>query len=431
MTREIDKGRRRFLETTSASAAALSGVAWLGGCDSRNPAGKDQTDYAPSERLRAFKEIVKQPVVDRQHLPDAIVIEHIGVYRNGEHRFIRVTSTDGAVGIAAARRERLENVMAIMLNRVIPSLIGEDARDIEHLVDKVYLARSNYKWQGLALWVAMAYVEIAVLDLLGRVAGKPIGQILGGRVRDQVAIYYASGNRGNVPGDEVSYLRSLIERSGAKAVKYRLGARMRYTDASTARDQALIPLARRELGDDVTIYTDGNGSYDVDMAVRIGRILEEHGTAFFEEPCPFDYYEETRAVSEALDIPIAGGEEESSMRGMMWLLDHDVLQVIQPDLLYFGGLTRSIKVARMAASIGIDCTAHISGGALGFLYMMQFASCVPNIGLYQEFKGNTDGVPVHSASSSLQPVNGMIDIPTEPGLGVEFDPDFLNQATEI
>jgi L-alanine-DL-glutamate epimerase-like enolase superfamily enzyme len=431
MTREIDKGRRRFLETTSASAAALSGVAWLGGCDSRNPAGKDQTGYAPSERLRAFKEIVKQPVVDRQHLPDAIVIEHIGVYRNGEHRFIRVTSTDGAVGIAAARRERLENVMAIMLNRVIPSLIGEDARDIEHLVDKVYLARSNYKWQGLALWVAMAYVEIAVLDLLGRVAGKPIGQILGGRVRDQVAIYYASGNRGNAPGDEVSYLRSLIERSGAKAVKYRLGARMRYTDASTARDQALIPLARRELGDDVTIYTDGNGSYDVDMAVRIGRILEEHGTAFFEEPCPFDYYEETRAVSEALDIPIAGGEEESSMRGMMWLLDHDVLQVIQPDLLYFGGLTRSIKVARMAASIGIDCTAHISGGALGFLYMMQFASCVPNIGLYQEFKGNTDGVPVHSASSSLQPVNGMIDIPTEPGLGVEFDPDFLNQATEI
>ncbi len=85
----------------------------------------------------------------------------------------------------------------------------------------------------------------------------------------------------------------------------------------------------------------------------------------------------------------------------------------------------------MAASIGIDCTAHISGGALGFLYMMQFASCVPNIGPHQEFKGNTDGVPVRSASSSLQPVNGLIDIPTEPGLGVEFDPDFLNQATEI
>jgi L-alanine-DL-glutamate epimerase-like enolase superfamily enzyme len=246
-----------------------------------------------------------------------------------------------------------------------------------------------------------------------------------------VAVYYASGNRGNTPAEEVAHLQSLIERSGARAVKYRLGARMHYTDESTARDLALIPLARRELGDDVTIYTDANGSYGVDMAIRIGRVLEAHGTAFFEEPCPFDYYEETRAVAEALDIPIAGGEEESSMRGMMWLLDHDAVQVIQPDLLYFGGLTRSVKVARMAASIGIDCTAHISGSALGFLYMMQFASCVPNIGPYQEFKGNTDGVPVHSASSSLQSEHGMIDIPVEPGLGVEFDPDFLEQAQEI
>jgi L-alanine-DL-glutamate epimerase-like enolase superfamily enzyme len=258
-----------------------------------------------------------------------------------------------------------------------------------------------------------------------------MGDLLGGRVRDQVAIYYASGNRHNPPEEEVDYLQCLIERSGAKAVKYRLGARMHYTDASTSRDLALIPLARRELGDDVTIYTDANGSYDVDMAIRIGRELEQHGTAFFEEPCPFDYYEETRAVADALDIPIAGGEEESSMRGMMWLLDHDVHQVIQPDLLYFGGLTRSIKVARMAASIGIDCTAHISGGALGFLYMMQFASCVPNAGPYQEYKGNTDGVPVYALDSSLQSVDGMIDIPAGPGLGVEFDPEFLGQAQEI
>jgi L-alanine-DL-glutamate epimerase-like enolase superfamily enzyme len=181
----------------------------------------------------------------------------------------------------------------------------------------------------------------------------------------------------------------------------------------------------------VTIYTDANGSYDVDMAVRTGRLLEAHGTAFFEEPCPFDYYEETRAVANALDIPIAGGEEESSMRGMMWLLDHDVVQVIQPDLLYFGGLTRSIKVARMAAAVGVDCTAHISGGALGFLYMMQFASCVPNAGPFQEFKGNEDQVPIESDSSSLQPVDGLIDIPTGPGLGVVFDSDVIARSTEI
>ena len=164
---------------------------------------------------------------------------------------------------------------------------------------------------------------------------------------------------------------------------------------------------------------------------HIGHILEEHDTAFFEEPCPFDYYEETLAISRALDVPLAGGEEESSMRRFMWFLDHDVFDVVQPDLRFFGGLIRSIRVARMANSLGIPCTPHISGRALGFLYMMQFASCVPNIGPYQEFKGNSDNVPVHSASSTLQPVDGMIAIPTEPGLGVEFDPDFVSDAVEI
>ena len=429
MTGRFD--RRRFLRASGTSAAALLSAAALGGCENEEVHRERLTAYAPSERLLKFFDIREQPVVERKYLPDPIVIEHIGVFRSGEHAFIKVTSADGAMGLAAARPDRMRNIMPIMRNRVIPSLIGEDARDIEYLVDKVYLARSNYKWQGLPLWVAVAYVEIAVLDLLGRVAGQSIGELLGGRVRDQVAIYYASGNRGNTAEEEVEYLQSLIDRSGAKAVKCRLGARMHFTDASTQRDMALIPAMRKGLGDDVTIYADANGSYDVAMGIRIGRLLEEHEIAFFEEPCPFDYYEETRAVADALDIPIAGGEEESSMRQIMWLMDHDVHQVIQPDLLYFGGLTRSIKVARMAEAIGIDCTAHISGSALGFLYMMQFASCVPNIGPFQEFKGNTDNVPVHSASSSLQSVDGLIDIPTEPGIGVEFDPEFLRRAKEI
>ncbi|TQV70703.1 hypothetical protein FKG94_20440 [Exilibacterium tricleocarpae] len=85
----------------------------------------------------------------------------------------------------------------------------------------------------------------------------------------------------------------------------------------------------------------------------------------------------------------------------------------------------------MAASAGIDCTPHISGKALGFLYMLQFASCVPNIGPYQEFKGNKDQVPITSASTSLQPKKGYVDIPKEPGLGVVFDPDVIRTAKKI
>ncbi len=328
-------------------------------------------------------------------------------------------------------KKYVTNIYPIILNRIVKFFKGEDARDLELLIENAYLGDLNYKWQGLAFWVGIAYVELAILDLLGKTIGQPIGNFLGGRVRNEVAIYYASGNRGNEPKEEIDHLLRLVERSGAKAVKYRLGARMHYDDTSTKRDEALIPLVRETLGDDATIYADANGSYDVEMGIRVGRMLEDYQVDFFEEPCRFDHYEETKAVADGLKIPIAGGEEEVSTRQFMWLLDKGIYKVVQPDLLFYGGLTRAIKVARMAESIGIPCTPHISGGALGFLYMMQFASCVSNIGPYQEFKGNRDQVPVESVSSSLQPENGIIAIPTEPGLGVTYDRGFLSNGKLI
>lgn len=403
----------------------------LVGCVSAEENKPGSQAYKESSRLTTFKSIASEPVLDKALLTTPVMIESIEIFQSGKHYFIKASANDGAVGISVNNPKYVKNIYPIILNRIVPHFLKEDARDLDRLIDKVYMSELNYKWQGLAFWVGVAYVELAILDLLGRVAQVPIGKLLGGRVRDKTAIYYASGRRGNSPQEEMDHLLGLIERSGAKAVKYRLGARMTYNDASTKRDKALIPLVRKTLGDDATIYTDANGSYDVTMGIEIGKLLEEYNTDFYEEPCRFDHYEETRAVADALNIPVAGGEEETSMRQFMWLMDHDILSIVQPDLLFFGGLIRSIKVARMAASIGIDCTPHISGSALGFLYMMQFASCVPNIGPYQEFKGNSDKVPVTSETSTLQPKDGIIQIPKEPGLGVKFDPDFIDKAKKI
>ncbi|TRX48561.1 mandelate racemase/muconate lactonizing enzyme family protein [Fulvivirga sp. M361] len=423
------RSRRDFLKNTTALSLGASLVS----CEpiqERAPE-KKLSGYAPSERLSTFRQIVQKPVLRSELISSSVWIESIGIFKSGEHFFTKVTSKDGVTGISVNNKKYIESIYALMYNRVTPHFLNEDARDLDRLMDKVYMSALNYKWQGLAFWVGVAYVELAILDLLGKVSKKPIGELLGGRVRNEVAIYHASGNRGNRPEEEVEYLQGLIEKSGAKAVKYRLGARMTYDDASTKRDKALIPLVRKTLGDDTTIYTDANGSYDVKMGIEIGKLLEEYQTAFYEEPCRFDHYEETKAVADGLNIPIAGGEEEVSMRQFMWLMDHNILSIVQPDLLFFGGLTRSIKVARMARSIGIDCTPHISGKALGFLYMMHFASCVPNIGNYQEFKGNKDKVPVFSVTSSLQPKEGKITVPGEPGLGVEFEPGFIEKAVKI
>ena len=373
-------------------------------------------------------DVAARPVLRTDLWKDPVRIAAIDLLRAKDQFLVRVRSEDGATGLAVGHNDVLESTWPILTRRVAPFFIKKDARDLEALVDGVYLANSNYKWQGLPFWVPVASVEFAILDLLGKVANRPLGDLFGGVLRRDVAVYRASGNRGNAPEQEIAYLQRLVAETGAKAIKFRLGARMRYDAASTARDLALVPLTRKTFGDAMTIYADANGSYDIPTALRIGRVMQDHQLAFLEEPVPFDYYDETRQVADALPIPIAGGEQESSLRRFRWMLEQRGVDVVQPDLFYFGGFVRSIRVARMAEAAGIPCTPHMSGGGLGYLYVAHFASCVPNAGPFQEFKGEDDSLPVSSDTSSLRCINGMLKVPAGPGLGVTIDPSFVKAA---
>ncbi len=371
------------------------------------------------------------PVLRTNLSGQPVTIESIELLQSGKHYFVRARSRDGAEGYADAHSSVMASAYPILLKRVAPSFAGQDARKLEMLLREVYLAQSNYKWQGLPFWVSVAVVEIAILDMLGKAAGKPLGELFGPIVRREIPVYRASGNRGTAPEAEIDYLRQITEETGAGAIKFRLGARMKSDAASTRRDLALIPLTRKTFGDRMALYADANGSYDVPLAIRIGRVMEAHKFAFLEEPVPFDYYDETREIANALTLPIAIGEEEMSLRGFRRIIETGTAQVVQPDLLYFGGLIRSMKVARMAAVAGIDCTPHMSGGGLGFLYIAHFASCVQNVGAHQEYKGDDDTLPVSSATSPLKSVGGKLKVPSGPGLGVELDPAFLRAAKPV
>jgi L-alanine-DL-glutamate epimerase-like enolase superfamily enzyme len=152
--------------------------------------------------------------------------------------------------------------------------------------------------------------------------------------------------------------------------------------------------------------------------------MEEYKIDFYEEPVPFDWYEETKEVADKLTIPIAGGEQEPSLHMFRWLIANDALQIVQPDMFYFGGMVRSMKVARMAEAFGKQCTPHISGG-LGYLYMMHFVSAVPNAGPYHEFKGFEKELPFTCSTSPLTSDEGVVTVPTGPGLGIEIDPGYI------
>jgi len=206
---------------------------------------------------------------------------------------------------------------------------------------------------------------------------------------------------------------------------------MRIDDQSTRRDLALIPLTRKTFGERMTIYADANGSYDIPMALRIGRVMDDYRLAFLEEPMPFDYYDETKQIADELRLPVAGGEQDSSLRRFRWMIEHRAVDVVQPDLFYFGGFIRSIRVARMAAFAGIPCTPHMSDGGLGYLYVAHFASVINNAGPFQEYKGRDDSLPVSSETSTLRCVKGMLTVPSGPGLGVTIDPTFIEKGTRL
>ncbi len=222
------------------------------------------------------------PVLRRELWPGPVRIASVDLLKAGDEFLVRVRSSDGATGLAVGHPDVLQTTWPILTRKVAPFFIGKDARDLEALIEGVYLADSNYKWQGLPFWVPVASLEFAIIDLLGKVAGKPLGDLFGGVVRRDIAVYRASGNRGNTPEAEIAYLQRLVGETGAKAIKFRLGARMRYDDASTRRDLAMIPLTRKTFGETMTIYADANGSYDIPMALRIGRMMQEHRLAFME-----------------------------------------------------------------------------------------------------------------------------------------------------
>jgi len=411
---KMKTNRRQFIGTTLAGslAAALPLSAF---------SSEDQTN-----KYATLDEIIRKPVLKKELFPSPIIIDTLELLRYKKSFLCRVRSKDGAVGFSVANNDQMESLYPIFVNRIQPFFLGKDARNIEELINQVYVYESNYKLQNLALWVPIATVEFAILDLLGNLASKSIGQMIGEIHNPKISVYQANGERGITAELTIEHLIKEVGESKAKAIKFKLGGRMSNDfEEPKGRSEKLIPLARKTFGDKMVIYADSNGSYSTKEAIRIGKILEEYKIDFYEEPVPFDWYEETKEVAEALKIPIAGGEQEPSIHSFRWLIANDALQIVQPDMFYFGGMLRSMKVARMAQAFGKQCTPHISGSGMGYLYMMHFVSAIPNAGPYHEFKGFNKEMPFECKTSSVSSDNGVVTVPSGPGLGIDIDPEYI------
>lgn len=416
--------RRKFL--AGGLAGGLGGGALL-----TNAYGRSEEVESRYARL---DEVLARPVFKQELFKDPIIIESVELLKKDRSYLCRVRSTDGAEGLSVSHNT-MSLLYPIFVNRLQRFFVGQDARRMDRLVEKALEFALNFRLGGLGIGIPLATVEFALLDMLGRIAGKPVGQLLGEVHNTHIPVYQATEWREKPVEESVALIKAAVEKSGAPAVKIKVGALMFMTKDLDARGpagrtEAIIPLIRETFGPDMAVYADANGYYkDPKEAIQVGKLLQQYDYRYFEEPVYFDWLDGTKQVADALSIPIAGGEQQHSMYSFRWLLANDGLDVVQPDHFYFGGLIRSLKAARMGEVLGKKCIPHLSGG-FGYIYMLHLVSLMPNAGDHIEFKGYED-LPIECKTSSLRLKDGKIKVPTGPGLGVEIDPDWVKKYTRV
>ena len=396
--------------------------------------GGAATTYLLSRPIQAHAFFGAQPefvLPDlKTKITSPVIIQSVELLRVKDNYFVVTTSRDGAKGIVKTNN-RLVNTITLFKNQVASFFPGKDARDIEKLIDEIYTYRRNYKYAGMPLWNSVAHVELSILDLLGRIAGLPVNRLIGEIRRTEIGVYMSSTERGTTAEEEVEWVGQRIAETGSQAAKLKIGGRMsKNKDVYPGRSEDLIRLARKTWGDDFALYFDANGSYDVPKAIEMGKMLQEYNVGFYEEPVPWEDFDATKKVTDALDMTVAGGEQDHSFPKWQWMIANRALDLVQPDLLYNGGMIRSLQVAKLAEKAGINCTLHSpKHDALAF-YMLHFASIIPNPGPHQEFRAN---LPKDEGYFTpwLRVKEGKLTVPDGPGFGVDFDPEYLKKGSVV
>lgn len=424
--------RRKFLSTAGAAGLASPLLTIPSHGAETSDRGRLSEGQARTAKLN---EVLRQPVLKQELFKNPVIIESVELLKWENSYLCRVRSADGAEGISVAHSD-MRRLYPIFLQNLRPFFLGKDARELDLILEKVFIYGFNFRYNGISLGLPLATIEFAILDLLGRMAGRSLGQLIGEIHHPEVAVYVATEWRERPLEETVDRIKQAVAEYGAKALKIKVGYLMfmttdMYAKGPVGKTERLIPLLREFYGSDMALYADANGYYDVNEAIRVGKLLEANKFAYFEEPVMYDDFEAIKRVADALAIPIANGEQDQSFVNFRWLLANDGIEIVQPDSYYFGGLIRCVKVGRMAAAFGKTIVPHMSGGGLGFLYNSHLVSVLPNAGAHHEFKGLNTHVPFECKTSPLKVVGGKIKVPTGPGLGVEIDPEFIKKHQPV
>ena len=344
--------------------------------------------------------------------------------------FVRVTAEDGSTGWGQVSPYNSDLTCEILHRQVAPWALGRSMNALEDVIAEIPMR--EHKFPGTYLRRAMAGLDTAVWDWRGKVAGKPVAELLGGSA-GPIRVYASSMRRDISPDDEAARLTILRDVQGFDAFKVRVGAECgQDRDEWSGRTEAIIPTIRKALGDDAALLVDGNSGFSPDRAIKVGRMLEDNGYEHFEEPCPYWELEQTAKVTQALSIDVAGGEQDWDLQNWKRMIALRAVDIIQPDILYVGGISLAMEVARMGQGAGLPCTPHAANLSLVTLFTMHLLRAIPNAGRYLEFSiEGDDYYPWQRDLFRDDPYrveDGKVSVSDAPGWGVEVNQEWLAKS---
>jgi 2-dehydro-3-deoxyphosphogalactonate aldolase len=351
--------------------------------------------------------------------------------------FVKLTTDSGVTGIGEVYTATYSpHLVAKMIEEVAQRhVIGHDPFHIEMMWRNVY-GRGYSLRPDLTTGGIVSGLEMAMWDICGKETGKPVYELLGGRVHEKLRAYtylyppvgvdvYSDDPVYNDPAAAAEAAVREVER-GFTGVKFDPAGRYSVFDGRQPALQAMdlsvkmVRAVREAVGTRADILFGTHGQFSASGAIRLAKQLEKYDPLWFEEPVPPDSPEEIAKVARATSIPISAGERLTTKYEFHQLLKHGAASILQPNLGRCGGLLEAKKIASMAEVYHAQIAPHLYCGPVVAAANIQLATCTPNFLILETIQG-WQGFHSQVVKTSIKFENGFIIPPTEPGLGIELN----------
>jgi len=342
---------------------------------------------------------------------------------------VKVTASNGQFGWGEGYGPA--GVIEAGIKFLEPIVLGQNPLENEVIWSSMYRKTLDYARRGV-LVASLSAIDIAIWDLKGKILGLPVSTLLGGAHRKKIKPY-ATGlyfTDHNDPSRDFAEEVALYKSQGFKAIKMKVGL-------GVNEDFENIKRMRELLGDNIQLMIDSNHAYTLREAIALSRKIEQFDISWFEEPVSPEYYQQYNELRNKTSIPISGGECEYLRFGFHQLLRNKSVDIIQPDICASGGLTEAKRISTLASTYGIDVVPHTWGTSIGIHVALHFISNLENMpgrmkspDFLMEYDQTENGLRDRLTFPKIKMKDGMIEVPTVPGLGIEVDEKVLMEYTD-